>query len=141
MCRIRMLVDQPVTMRERESGLNVNHLFEKSASEAEVLAMHINGAEPHRKKKAITKIFRRSTYLPKLADIEEHKEMESSELVVPFEKSRDLSLAFIHLERAMGAGVMAHDSRRRKRKSASSKGSESPRRERRHNQRSHQASE
>lgn len=108
-------------MRERESGnnfLDAQYSFKKNASEVEVLAMHINGAEPYRKKKAITKIFRRSKYIPKLEDIEENPEIEG-ESFISLDKSHDLSLSFIHLERALSAGVMAQDSWRPKRKASS----------------------
>lgn len=129
-----------MTMREREIGENcfdVQYLFEKNATEAEVLSMYINGAEPYRKKKAITKIFRRSKYIPQLEDIEENPEIPDACVSVVEAKTHNLSLAFIHLERAMCAGIMAQESRRRKRKvsgrseEARSSESASPRRERR----------
>lgn len=140
MCKLRVLNDLPVTMQEREHGqnhLDVQYLFMKNASEAEVLSMYINGAEPYRKKKAITKIFRRSKYLPKLEDIEENPEIENEDFGSS-EKVRDLSLSFIHLERAISAGVMAQESRRRKRKASSrseKRDAESPRREHRNRRR------
>lgn len=126
MCKLRMLNDIPITMQEREFGeIYSGHqagfhslLFMKAATEAEVMSMYINGAEPYRKKKAITKIFRRSKYSPGLEDIEEENiEMFDSNRI---ETSLDLSLTCIHLERAISAGVMAQESRRRRRKSAMS---------------------
>lgn len=147
MCKLRVLEDLPMTMRERESGenacLDIQHLFEKNAPKAEVLSMYINGAEPYRKKKAITKIFRRSKYIPQLEDIEENPEITDACVSFVGEETRDLSLAFIHLERAMSAGIMAQESRRRKRKvsnrssdEARSSEAASPRRERRNRRRS-----
>ncbi|CAB3999799.1 neuronal acetylcholine receptor subunit alpha-10, partial [Paramuricea clavata] len=145
MCRLRVLNDAPMTMLEREFGGNymdlhadVHSLFTKTASEAEVLSMYINGAEPYRKKKAITKIFRRSKYVPRLEDIEERAEnceLENDD--VRLASTLDLSLTCIHLERAISAGIMAQDSRRRRHKASSpSRGQDSPRRERRRSRRS-----
>lgn len=141
MCRLRVLNDSPVTMREREIGgsyMGFHSLFNKTASEAEVLSMFINGAEPYRKKKAITKIFRRSKYIPKLEDIEERPENCDVEDPMNYHVAVDLSLTCIHLERAISAGIMAQDSRRRRRKAPShseSRGQESPRKERRRSRR------
>lgn len=145
MCRLRVLNDAPMTMLEREFGGNymnlhsdIHSLFNKTASEAEVLSMYINGAEPYRKKKAITKIFRRSKYVPRLEDIEERAEnceLENDDIRKA--STLDLSLTCIHLERAISAGIMAQDSRRRRRKASSpSRGQDSPRRERRRSRRS-----
>ena len=144
MCRLRTLTDSPVTMREREFAGNYmdfhsdfRSLFTKTASEAEVLSMYINGAEPYRKKKAITKIFRRSKYMPSLEDIEERPENNENDENIINENALDLSLTCIHLERAISAGIMAQESRRRKRKSSSPrKGHSSPRRESRRSRRS-----
>lgn len=141
MCRLRVLNDSPMTMREREymdSNSDFQSLFTKTASEAEMLSMYINGAEPYRKKKAITKIFRRSKYMPKLADIEERP--ENNELYndeFTSEVAPDLSLPCIHLERAMSAGIIAQEKRRRRRKASSpSRELGSPRKERRRSHRS-----
>ena len=137
MCRLRVLNDSPMTMQEREfSGhfySDFHSLFAKTASEAEVLSMYINGAEPYRKKKAITKIFRRSKYIPSLEDIEESSEDCENEDITNA-SSIDLSLTYIHLERAISAGLMAQESRRRRRK-VSSNTKDNPRRERRRNRR------
>ena len=139
MCRLRVLNDLPITMREREFGgkytdlhSDVPSLFTKTASEAEVLSMYMNGAEPYRKKKAITKIFRRSKYIPRLEDIEERPEnCELDDLT----NGNKFDLSLIHLERALSAGIMAQESRRRRRRSPS-RTQDSPRRERRRNRRS-----
>lgn len=140
MCRLRVLNDSPMTMQEREFAghsmkfhSDFHSLFAKTTSEAEVLSMYINGAEPYRKKKAITKIFRRSKYIPSLEDIEERPENCENEDITNA-NAFDLSLTCIHLERAISAGLMAQESRRRKRK-VSSKAKDSPRRERRRNRR------
>jgi hypothetical protein len=125
-------------MQEREFGGNymtlqseVYSLFNKTASEAEVLSMYINGAEPYRKKKAITKIFRRSKYMPKLEDIEERPENSEFEDLINTNEL-DLSLTSTHRERAMSAGMMAQESRRRRRKASSpGRRAGSPRKERR----------
>ena len=138
MCRLRVLNDSPMTMQEREFGGNymtlhsqVYSLFNKTASEAEVLSMYINGAEPYRKKKAITKIFRRSKYIPRLEDIEERPENSEFEDLTNANEL-DLSLTCIHLERAMSAGIMAQESRRRRRRTSTpSRRHGSPRKERR----------
>ena len=137
---MRVLNDSPMTMQEREiAGLSMNFdsdfhsLFTKTASEAEVLSMYINGAEPYRKKRAITKIFRRSKYIPSLEDIEERPENSENEDITNA-NAYDLSLTCIHLERAISAGLMAQESRRRKRKD-SGKAKDSPRRERRKSRR------
>lgn len=110
MCKFRTLNDSPVTLGQWEKAENVydyEYNFEKNASEEEVEAMHNHeSAEspmPYRKKKAITKIFRHSSYLPSLDDIEEGFEEESAvaeDYVASSEEEYDLSLSAIHQERA-----------------------------------------
>ena len=110
MCKFRTLNDAPVTLGQWEKAENVydyEYNFEKNASEEEVEAMHNHeSAEspmPYRKKKAITKIFRKSSYLPSLEDIEEGVEDEegvAEDYVASSEEEYDLSLSAIHQERA-----------------------------------------
>ncbi|XP_046842044.1 uncharacterized protein LOC124436166 [Xenia sp. Carnegie-2017] len=113
MCKFRTLNDAPVTLRQWEQAENVydyEYNFEKNASEEEVEAMHnhesVESPMPYRKKKAITKIFRRSSYLPSLEDIEEGvEECEKhgdalATSVGNSEDEYDLSLSAIHQERA-----------------------------------------
>ncbi len=108
MCKFRTLNDAPVTLRQWEQAENVydyEYNFEKNASEEEVEAMHNHeSAEspmPYRKKKAITKIFRKSSYLPSLDDIEECVEEDVAlDYVASSEEEYDLSLSAIHQERA-----------------------------------------
>ena len=111
MCKFRTLNDAPVTLGDWEKAENVydyEYNFEKNASEEEVEAMHNHEAQespmPYRKKKAITKIFRKSTYLPSLEDIEEAEEVEQAvavDYVASSEEEYDLSLSAIHQERAL----------------------------------------
>lgn len=141
MCRLRVLNDSPMTMREREFGNILSSfnpsLFTNTASEAEVLSMYINKDEPYRRKTAITKIFRRSKYSPKLEDIEEKPEDIESEDILSSARLLNLSLSCIHLERAISTGIMAQASRRRRRHSANSTSKEerNPRREHRRSRR------
>ena len=110
MCKFRTLNDAPVTLRQWEKAENVydyEYNFEKNASEEEVEAMHnhesVESPMPYRKKKAITKIFRKSSYLPSLEDIEETVEEDEGIVVdyaVSSEEEYDLSLSAIHQERA-----------------------------------------
>jgi hypothetical protein len=109
MCKFRTLDDAPVTLRQWEKAENVydfEYNFEKNASEEEVEAMHnhksVESPMPYRKKKAITKIFRKSSYLPGLEDIEERVEEQDIALdyVASSEEEYDLSLSAIHQERA-----------------------------------------
>lgn len=109
MCKFRTLNDAPVTLSQWEKVENVydyEYNFEKNASEEEVEAMHnhesVESPMPYRKKKAITKIFRKSSYLPSLEDIEESVEEESVALdyAASSEEEYDLSLSAIHQERA-----------------------------------------
>lgn len=109
MCKFRTLDDAPVTLRQWEKAENVydyEYNFEKNASEEEVVSMHNHeSAEspmPYRKKKAITKIFRKSSYLPSLEDIEEgiEEEVVAEDYVASSEEEYDMSLSAIHQERA-----------------------------------------
>lgn len=110
MCKFRTLDDSPVTLRDWEKAENVydyEYKFEKNASEEEVEVMHYHESQespmPYRKKKAITKIFRKSSYLPSLEDIEESEEHEippAEDYVNSSEEEYDLSLSSIHQERA-----------------------------------------
>ena len=112
MCKFRTLNDAPVTLKDWEKAENVydyEYNFEKNASEEEVEAMHNHEGQenpmPYRKKKAITKIFRRSSYLPSLEDIEEGEEKpedvpEAEDYVASSEEEYDMSLSAIHQERA-----------------------------------------
>ena len=110
MCKFRTLDDSPVTLRDWEKAENVydyEYHFEKNASEEEVEVMHHHESQespmPYRKKKAITKIFRKSSYLPKLEDIEETEEdkiQPPEDYVHSSEEEYDLSLSAIHQERA-----------------------------------------
>jgi hypothetical protein len=109
MCKFRTLNDAPVTLRQWEQAENVydyEYNFEKNASEEEVEAMHnheaVENPMPYRRKKAITKIFRKSSYLPALEDIEECVEEDDVALdyVASSEEEYDLSLSAIHQERA-----------------------------------------
>ena len=99
-----------MTLRDWEKAENVydyEYHFEKNASEEEVEVMHYHESQespmPYRKKKAITKIFRKSSYLPSLEDIEETEEDEiqpAEDYVHSSEEEYDLSLSAIHQERA-----------------------------------------
>lgn len=107
MCKFRTLNDSPVTLGDWEKAENVydyEYNFEKNASEEEVEAMHNHEGQespmPYRKKKAITKIFRRSTYLPSLEDIEEGEEEPPEDYVASSEDEYDMSLSAIHQARA-----------------------------------------
>ena len=110
MCKFRTLNDAPVTLKDWEKAENVydyEYNFEKNASEEEVEAMHNHEGQenplPYRKKKAITKIFRRSSYLPGLEDIEEGEEEDvpvAEDYAASSEEEYDMSLSAIHQERA-----------------------------------------